>query len=69
MARPALLDEILPLSPTERLRLDEDIWDSVDASTTDVPVPAWHRDELDHRLADPTEQAIVNADDLNACLL
>ena len=35
---------------------------------TDVPVPAWHRDELDRRLADPTEQATVNADDLKARL-
>ena len=68
LARPALLNEILHLSPAKRLRLVEDIWDSLDASMTDVPVPAWHRDELDRRLADPTEQATVNADDLKARL-
>ena len=68
MARPDLLNEVLHLPPAERLRLVEDIWDSLDASTTDVPVPAWHRDELDRRLADPTEQATVNADELRARL-
>ena len=68
MARPALLNEILHLPPAERLRLVEDIWDSLDASTTNVPVPPWHRDELDRRLADPAEQATVNADELKARL-
>ena len=68
MARPALLDEILHLPPAERLRLVEDIWDSLTTSTADVPVPEWHRDELDRRLADPTEQATISADELKARL-
>ena len=68
MARPALLNEFLSLPSAERLRLVEDIWDSLDASTTNVPVPPWHRDELDRRLADPAEQATVNADELKARL-
>ena len=68
MTRPALLDEILHLPAAERLRLVEDIWDSLTASTTDVPVPDWHREELDRRLADPTEQATISADELKARL-
>ena len=68
MIRPSLLDEILHLPPAERLRLVEDVWDSLAASTTDVPVPEWHRAELDERLADPAEQATISADDLKGRL-
>ena len=68
MTRPALLDEILHLPPAERLRLVEDIWDSLAASTANVPVPDWHRAELDQRLADPAEQATISLDDLKARL-
>ena len=64
MTRPALLNEILHLPAAERLRLVEDIWDSLGASTSDVPVPNWHQDELDRRLTDPTEQATVSADEI-----
>ena len=53
-ARP-LLDEILRLPPDQRLRLVEDIWESLAASPADVPVPEWHADLLDDRLADPRE--------------
>ena len=68
MTRPALLDEILHLPAAERLRLVEDIWDSLTASAADVPVPDWHREKLDRRLADPTEQATISADELKARL-
>ena len=52
----ARLDEILRLPPAERLRLVEDVWNSLAASPDAVGVPDWHREELDRRLADPTEQ-------------
>lgn len=68
MIRPSLLDEILHLPPAERLRLVEDVWDSLAASTSDVPVPEWHRTELDARLVDPAETATISADDLKARL-
>ncbi len=68
MSRPALLDEILHLPPAERLRLVEDIWDSLAASTADVPVPEWHREELDQRLDDAFEQATLSPDELKARL-
>ena len=67
MSHPAvLLDQILELPPAERLRLVEDIWDSLGASVTDVPVPEWHRVELDRRLADPAEQATVTSNEIKA---
>ena len=68
MSRPALLTEILDLPAAERLRLVEDIWDSLATSVTDLPVPEWHREELDKRLADPSEQATVSVDELKARL-
>jgi putative addiction module component (TIGR02574 family) len=68
MSRPALLAEILDLPTAERVRLVQDTWDSLAASDTDILVPDWHGDELDRRLADPTEQAIVSTDELKARL-
>jgi putative addiction module component (TIGR02574 family) len=57
MTPKALLDEILRLPPDQRLKLVEDVWDSLAASPDEVGVPQWHRDELDRRLADASEQA------------
>ena len=68
MSRPALLAEILDLPTAERLRLVEDIWDSLATSMDQLPVPDWHREELDHRLADPAEQATISVDELKARL-
>jgi len=64
----ALLDEILQLPADQRLQLVENIWDSLAASPTDVPMPRWHRDELDRRLADPDERATLTWDDVQARL-
>ena len=49
----ALRDEILQLPPSERLRLVEEIWDSLAATPENVPVPDWHKEELDRRLDGP----------------
>lgn len=49
----ALLDEILRLPMDERLRLVEDIWDSIAATPEAVPMPEWHKTELERRLANP----------------
>src|ERR1700694_1479455 len=43
--------EILGLPAAERLRLVEEIWDSLAAEPSSVPVPGWHAPELDRRLA------------------
>ena len=49
----ALRDEILQLPPSERLKLVEEIWDSLAATPKNVPIPDWHKEELDRRLDDP----------------
>jgi putative addiction module component (TIGR02574 family) len=59
MAPDALRDQIMRLPPAERLRLVEDIWDSLTVSPDEVPVPGWHREELERRLADPSEEATL----------
>jgi putative addiction module component (TIGR02574 family) len=54
----------MKLPPADRLRLVEDIWDCLTASPEDVPVPGWHREELERRLADPNEQAALSWDEI-----
>ena len=67
MTSAALLEEILRLPVADRIRLVEEIWDSV-ASDAGVEMPEWHREELDRRLDDPTESAEYSVDDLKARL-
>jgi putative addiction module component (TIGR02574 family) len=45
---PKLLD-FSNLSVNERLQLVEELWDSIDDEQ--IPMPDWHREELDRRLA------------------
>jgi putative addiction module component (TIGR02574 family) len=68
MTRDVLLDEILRLPADQRLALVEEVWDSLAASPDQVGVPTWHRDELDDRLADPTEKATLSWQDVQARL-
>lgn len=68
MTRPALVDEILELPAEDRLQLVERIWDSLAVSADSVPVPDWHRAELDSRLNDPSEKATSNWDEVQARL-
>lgn len=56
MSQRALRTEILRLPPAERLELLEEIWESLAQSPDAVPVPDWHRELLDERLADPAER-------------
>ena len=44
------LDEILKLPVPERLRIIEEIWESIVASPESLPVPESHRRELMRRL-------------------
>ena len=60
----ALLNQILQLPPDQRLQLVEEIWDSLATSAASVPVPDWHRAELDRRLADPTEKPTLTWDEV-----
>jgi putative addiction module component (TIGR02574 family) len=43
-------DELRALPVAERLKLIEDLWDSIDADSAVLPLPDWHRDEIDRRL-------------------
>ena len=50
---PAAATELLtmPLSVEQRLELISELWDSIPDSLDTLPVPDWHREELDRRLA------------------
>lgn len=64
MTSSALLSQILQLPREQRLQLVEDIWDSLAQAEAGVPVPEWHRSELDRRLADPNEQETLSWDEV-----
>jgi len=44
------IPEIANLSTPEKILLVEDLWDSIAADQSDMPVPQSHIDELDRRL-------------------
>ena len=68
MTSKALLDEILKLPPKERLELIEDAWESLAAMPSAVPMPEWHRAELDHLLDHPSADPLVPWDEAKARL-
>ena len=43
---------IFGLSVDQKLRLVEDLWDSIGATPEEVPVPQWQKDELARRKAE-----------------
>jgi len=44
--------DIKQLSVAERLDLISVLWDSIPNSLEELPIPEWHREELERRLAD-----------------
>lgn len=46
----SVLSDVLQLSVSERIQLVEDIWDTLAASSEDVPISQAQQDELDKRL-------------------
>ena len=66
MTPKALRDEILRLPADERLKLLEDLWDSL--SPDDVPMPDWHKEELDRRLDEPAPGSGQSWDEVRAKL-
>jgi putative addiction module component (TIGR02574 family) len=50
-----------PLTVQQRLELIGELWDSIPDSIDALPIPQWHRDELDKRLAaaDANPQAAI----------
>jgi putative addiction module component (TIGR02574 family) len=43
------IPQFTKLSPSEKILLAEDIWDSVSANDASVPIPESHKRELDRR--------------------
>jgi putative addiction module component (TIGR02574 family) len=66
MSSHPILETLLLLPPAERIQLIEDAWESLAASPDSVPVPDWHRDLLDERLADPSEVGSRTWDEVKA---
>lgn len=67
MTKQALLSEILRLPPEERIELLGEAWDAIAATPEDVPIPEWHVEVLERRLAD-AEPTYVSWDEVRARL-
>ena len=63
MASRPLRDEIMSLPSEARLRLLEEVWDSLE-DPQQMPVPEWHREVLESRMRDPSEQPTESWDEL-----
>lgn len=53
---PDAANELLktPLTVQQRIELIGELWDGIPDSIDALPVPDWHREELDRRLSPPT---------------
>ncbi len=49
-------NSIFDLSPAEKLQLVEDLWDDLAATSSDVPVRDWQKEELARRKAGLAEK-------------
>jgi len=50
-----LKDEISKLGLSEKLQLVEDIWESIATGNSEIPMPAWQKQELDKRYEEYNE--------------
>ena len=66
MSSHPMLEQLLQLPPAERIQLIEEAWASLAASPERVPVPDWHRQLLDERLADLSEVASRSWDEVKS---
>ena len=62
------LPEISKLSTPEKILLVEDLWDSISADESSIPVPDSHKAELDKRLKryEASPGSLLSLDDLQA---
>ena len=51
-------NEINQLELSEKLLIVEDIWDSIAASNSELPMPDWQKKELDKRLKEFSENKL-----------
>ena len=49
MSTTTAMPNIANLSVSEKLQLIGELWDSLNASQDQLPIPQWHKDELDAR--------------------
>ena len=66
MTRPQLAAAIRALPEHEKLELLSELWDSIDHS---APVPEWHKEELNRRLATTDAEAFASWSDAKARIL
>ncbi len=51
MTQSTFAGDLKSLPVSDRLKLIEDLWDSLDAEASEaLPLPDWHREEIDNRL-------------------
>lgn len=50
MSKPMAIEDLTKLPVSDRLKLIEELWQSLETDEADVPVPDWQRAELDKRL-------------------
>ncbi len=43
------IDDLRSLSPEEKLRIIEIMWDDLSANDQEIPLPAWVKEEMDRR--------------------
>jgi len=62
------LPEIAKLSTREKILLVEDLWDSISAERSSIPIPESHKVELDKRLKryEASPGSLLSLDDLQA---
>ena len=69
---PNAAEELLkmPLTVQQRLELIGELWDSIPDSIDALPVPEWHREELERRLAaaDADPDAAIPWEDIRRSL-
>ena len=66
MTPKTLRDQVLKLPADQRLELVEEIWDSL--TPDQVPMPDWHKAELDRRLDHPEPGARKSWEDVRGTL-
>jgi putative addiction module component (TIGR02574 family) len=65
-----LYQAVFALSFDEKLQLVQDLWDHLAATPESIPMPEWHKEELDRRLAEVENNSakLLNWDEVKASI-
>lgn len=66
MTRPELAAAIRELPEDEKLELLSELWDALDHS---APLPEWHKEELERRLANASAESFTSWSEAKARIL